>query len=330
MAATARTNTGRSAEFADNGGGGGGGSITRLQSKAVGGSFAIPDDGSWAVATDTSIVFTLTGDLEVEIYGAATAAPGTGNILDAQLGIRVVKTAGATTDYPGIFNGVAAAGAAFGPVTAQEKPTLTAGEYTVSLIARSPTPHSGQSLESSAARPTRLYIEYGTGGGGGSGDIKADGTVPFSANESMGGNNLTDVADPVNPQDADTQAARDAAIAAAAITPTYVFTSPGELTTTDNDLIPWIPGRGYDVAGAKAIVKAAPTGDDLEIDIVLIDTSDGTVISVIDTVVIAAGDFEGTVTFSSPVNIPTSQALAVQITQIGSADPGENLTVAVH
>lgn len=40
----------------------------------------------------------------------------------------------------------------------------------------------------------------------GGGDIKADGTVPFAADESMGGFNLTGVADPVAAQDAVTLA----------------------------------------------------------------------------------------------------------------------------
>ncbi len=52
--------------------------------------------------------------------------------------------------------------------------------------------------------------------GGASGDIKSDGTVPFAANESMGSHRITNVTDPVGAQDADTKAARDAAIAAEA------------------------------------------------------------------------------------------------------------------
>jgi hypothetical protein len=47
-----------------------------------------------------------------------------------------------------------------------------------------------------------------------SGVIKADGSVPFSADQSMGTHKLTNLVDPASAQDADTKAARDAAIAA--------------------------------------------------------------------------------------------------------------------
>lgn len=40
----------------------------------------------------------------------------------------------------------------------------------------------------------------------GSGDIKSDGSVPFSANQSLGGNKLTNLSDPVSNQDAATKA----------------------------------------------------------------------------------------------------------------------------
>ena len=46
------------------------------------------------------------------------------------------------------------------------------------------------------------------------GIIQADGSVPFAANQSLGNNNLTNVKDPVNIQDADTKNARETAITA--------------------------------------------------------------------------------------------------------------------
>jgi hypothetical protein len=58
---------------------------------------------------------------------------------------------------------------------------------------------------------TKAYVDAHAGSGGGAGgDIRSDGTVPFAANESMGGHALVNVATPVNPTDAATKAYVDA------------------------------------------------------------------------------------------------------------------------
>jgi hypothetical protein len=60
-------------------------------------------------------------------------------------------------------------------------------------------------------------VGSGGGGGGGGGDIKSDGTVPFAANESMGGNKLTNVGAPTVATDAANKTYVDTADAAVTV-----------------------------------------------------------------------------------------------------------------
>lgn len=109
------------------------------------------------------------------------------------------------------------------------------------------------------------------------------------------------------------------------VTPVFVFTSPSTLTTTDNALIPWLPGRGTDVTTLRCIVKTAPTGSSITVDFRRGTIATGTLGAVIGTVTITAGSFEGT-TVIGATNIPTTDFLAMEITAVGSTIAGSDMT----
>ena len=111
--------------------------------------------------------------------------------------------------------------------------------------------------------------------------------------------------------------------------PSYVFNSPDVLTTTDNVLIPWIPGRSRKVDGATAQVKTAPATQDIIIAVKLIDRATGAVISTLGMIVIPVGTLQGTISFGA-ITVLTTQALAAEITQVGVGPAGANLTVEVY
>lgn len=113
-----------------------------------------------------------------------------------------------------------------------------------------------------------------------------------------------------------------------AFTPVFIFTAPGDLTITDNDLIPWVPGRGSQVSDATGQVKTAPVGDDIEITVSVITRATGAVASTLGTLTIPDGTLTGNLSFA-PTTILTSQALACEITQVGVGTAGQNLTVEV-
>lgn len=110
--------------------------------------------------------------------------------------------------------------------------------------------------------------------------------------------------------------------------PAYAFTAPDELTTTDNALIPWIIGRGRVVRRARASVKVAPTGASITVAIKRYTLATGVVVDTLGTVTIAATAFTGEVTWAGVI-VTEAQALAAEITQIGSTLPGENLSLLV-
>jgi hypothetical protein len=108
----------------------------------------------------------------------------------------------------------------------------------------------------------------------------------------------------------------------------YAFTFQGNLDTTDNALIPWLPGQGDSVTKATGQVKSAPAGTDITIDILLIKRSDGSTVSTLGTLTIASGNLVGDLVFSSTL-VDSDHALAISITQVGSISAGANLTVVV-
>lgn len=110
---------------------------------------------------------------------------------------------------------------------------------------------------------------------------------------------------------------------------TYVFSSPSTLTTTDNTLIPWLPGRNNIVSKATGQVKAASAGADIVILINLINRTTGALVTNLAMLTILAGSLTGNVSFTPRVILDT-QALETQVVQVGSpATEGSDLTVEV-
>lgn len=178
------------------------------------------------------------------------------------------------------------------------------------------------------ARDTNLEYFYNSGwitiGGQGSqgSTVRTDGSQPFTGNESMGGNNLTNVAAPVNGGDA---------VNLTYITnnygtgSTYVFCSPDNLTTTDNALIPWLPGNGGQIDTLTVFVKTPPTGQSLIVQFSVGTVSTGTVNTLIGTVTIAAAAYTATTSIAA-TTLASTQFLQAAITQVGSGTAGANMT----
>lgn len=111
--------------------------------------------------------------------------------------------------------------------------------------------------------------------------------------------------------------------------PTYTVGSPDTLTTTDNALIMWNPGRNGWVDTVTGQVKTAPVGANITVDIKLITRSTGAVVSTLGTLTIADGTLTGTASLT-PTDVLDTQALAAEIMTVGSpGTEGKNLTVQV-
>jgi hypothetical protein len=106
---------------------------------------------------------------------------------------------------------------------------------------------------------------------------------------------------------------------------TYVFVSPDVLTTTDNALIPWIPGAGRTISQLLAVVKTAPTGQAIIIEYFIGDLATGVVGASLGTVTIPIGAFTAT-TGIAPIVIGNSSFVAMTINQVGNVIAGSNLT----
>lgn len=91
---------------------------------------------------------------------------------------------------------------------------------------------------------------------------------------------------------------------------TYGFSKSGDLATAD---LLTVPGKGQPVTRATASVESPPSGDDVTVDILLIDRTDGSTLSTVGTLTIADGDFEGSVFFSAPVDVLETQALKASV-----------------
>jgi len=107
--------------------------------------------------------------------------------------------------------------------------------------------------------------------------------------------------------------------------PTYVFTVPDVLTTTDNALIPWIPGAGQNITELLAVVKTAPTGANIIIEFFIGTLATGVVGASLGTVTIVAGDYTASTGIGATA-IGTTKFIAMTINQIGSTIAGSNLT----
>lgn len=90
---------------------------------------------------------------------------------------------------------------------------------------------------------------------GGAGDIRADGTVDFAADQSMGGFKLTDVDDPANPQDAATKAYVDAITASINIGSAVVLADEVQASNTAyGDLATVGPSVTLTITGTELLI----------------------------------------------------------------------------
>jgi hypothetical protein len=106
---------------------------------------------------------------------------------------------------------------------------------------------------------------------------------------------------------------------------TYVFTSPDVLTTTDNALIPWIPGTGRMLSELLGLVKTAPGTQAIIIEFFRGDMATGTVGASLGTVTIPPGSFFASSSIT-PTLIGVSEFVAMTINQVGIGPAGSNLT----
>lgn len=112
----------------------------------------------------------------------------------------------------------------------------------------------------------------------------------------------------------------------AAIRPTFVFTVIGTLTTGTNQTPVLIVPSSLTIEKAYALVKTAPTGADLIIDINVGGTSIWNVTQA-NRLTISAGDTTGTQTSFDTTSLSENDQLTLDLDQIGSTVGGESLTV---
>jgi hypothetical protein len=110
---------------------------------------------------------------------------------------------------------------------------------------------------------------------------------------------------------------------------TYVFVSPDVLTTTDNALIPWIPGAGRIVSELLGLLKTSPGTQPVIIEFFRGNMTTGVVGASLGTVTIPAGSFTSS-TAIAPTLIGTGEFVAMTINQVGVGPAGSNLTGIVR
>lgn len=120
----------------------------------------------------------------------------------------------------------------------------------------------------------------------------------------------------------------DMSAAAKTITGQLVFTVPGELSVNTNATLELFAAGTLTITEVYASVKTAPTGADLIIDV----NKNGTTIFSTqgNRPTIADGTTSGTSGTPDITSLVKNDKLTIDIDQIGSGDPGEDLTVMLR
>ena len=110
----------------------------------------------------------------------------------------------------------------------------------------------------------------------------------------------------------------------------FVWTSPGVLTTTDNDLFARIPVQVTTPVRLLSVdVETAPTGASLLVTFRIGTRSTGALAAAFATVTVTAGSFTGSTTVAA-ITIAPTEFLVVNITQVGSIVPGSSATIVAR
>lgn len=110
----------------------------------------------------------------------------------------------------------------------------------------------------------------------------------------------------------------------------FVWTSPGVLTTTDNDLFARIPAQVTTPVRLLSIeVETAPTGASVLVTFRKGTRSTGVLAAAFATLTLTAGSFTASTTVAG-ITIATTEFLVVNITQVGSVVPGSSATIVAR
>lgn len=110
----------------------------------------------------------------------------------------------------------------------------------------------------------------------------------------------------------------------------FVFTSPGVLTTTDNDLFARLPVQVTTPVRLLSIeVQTAPTGASVLVAFRIGTRSTGALAAAFATLTLPAGSFTASTTVAG-ITIAATEFLTVEITQVGSGVPGSSATIVAR